>query len=84
MLAVVLLATLITFFTVRAIANIKPRVYSEPQVFTEQPKNDVMTKDETITMEEFMKRTPRKLENELVEIDGKFCLKEGVIIKWCE
>jgi hypothetical protein len=59
---------------VRAVANIKPRVYGEPRVFTEQPKNDIVTKDEYITMEEFMERTPRKLENELVEIGGKFCL----------
>lgn len=82
MLAVVLIIILLLFFTIRAIANIKPREWTQSQTFTEQPKND-MTQDKTITIEEYMRTHPTKLETELTENN---CIKNTTTNKiiWCE
>ncbi|HCW06219.1 MAG TPA: hypothetical protein DGG95_02515 [Cytophagales bacterium] len=82
MLAVVLIIILLLFFTIRAIANIKPREWTQSQTFTEQPKN-VMNKDETITIEEYMRTHPTKMETVLTENN---CIKNTATnqIMWCE
>jgi hypothetical protein len=76
-LAVVIMMAMMT----HAVMGIEPRKWDTTPKGADQQK--LVVQDKWITMDEYMDIKQKPLETELKEINGKNCILENGVTKWC-